>query len=180
MAVAGTGEPWSPGLDAWTRQELRRFRQGWDEYFRARLPERTDADLTREDADGKNLYLFGDPGSNAVLARLLPKLPLRWTRGHFELAGKRYSPEEHLPMLVFPNPESPGRYVVLNCGITFSRADWNGSNALQYPHLPDWAVVRYDAARFQDDRRRDTVAAGFFDERWRLLPGAAPAPGGSR
>jgi hypothetical protein len=79
-------------------------------------------------------------------------------------------------MLVFPNPDNPSRYVVINCGFSFSRADWEGSNARQYPHLPDWAVVRFDADHFSDDRTKDTVAAGFFDEQWKL-PVIAVNPG---
>jgi hypothetical protein len=70
-------------------------------------------------------------------------------------------------MLIYPNPENPDRYVVINCGFTFSRADWQGSNAQQYPHLPDYAVIRYDPDHFADDRTKDVVLAGFFDEKWR-------------
>ena len=63
-------------------------------------------------------------------------------------------------MLVFPNPEATAAYVVINCGFSFSRADWQGSNARQYPHLPDWAVIRYDPAKFSDDRSADTGRGG--------------------
>jgi hypothetical protein len=168
LAVAPTGSAWSPAMARWTGQELERFRAGWDEFFRATLPERADRAVTAEDIRSHNLYLFGDPGSNAVLRRILPKLPLRWGSEEFELAGKRYPTDDHLPMLVFPNPENPERYVVINCGFSFSRADWRGSNALQYPHLPDYAVVKFDPDKFTDNRREDTVVAGFFDERWRI------------
>lgn len=168
VAVSGTGKPWSEGMERWTTLELQRFREGWDEFFRATLPERTDGTLTKADIRRKNLYLFGDPGSNAVLRRLLPKLPVRWSADTFAFGAQSFSTRDHLPMLVFPNPESPGHYVVINSGFTFGRADWQGSNALQYPHLPDWAAVRYDPEHFADDRRKDTVAAGFFDEQWKL------------
>ncbi|MGV3720973.1 MAG: prolyl oligopeptidase family serine peptidase [Actinomycetota bacterium] len=169
VAVSGTGTPWSPELQRWSGQELQRFRDGWDEYLRATLPERTDRTLTKADIKDKNLYLFGDPGSNAVLARLLPKLPIRWTRERIVIAGKQFSSADHVPMLVFPNPENPDRYVVIGCGFTFSRADWQGSNAFQYAHLPDYAVVRFDANRYSDDHRANAAVAGFFDEHWRVL-----------
>ncbi len=168
VAVRGTGKPWSEPLNRWLDQETRRFRDGWDEYFRATLPERTDQTLTAEDIRDKNLYLFGDPGSNAVIRRLLPKLPLTWTKDGFLLAGKQFSHADHVPMLIFPNPENPERYVVLNTGFTFSQADWRGSNARQYAHLPDYAAVRFNPAQFSDDRRANAALAGFFDERWRL------------
>lgn len=167
VAVAGTGEPWSEPLHRWSKLELQRFREGWDEYFRATLPERTDQTLTAADIRGKNLYLFGDPGSNAVLARLLPKLPLRWTKEYVEIAGQRFSTKDHIPMLVYPNPESPNHYVVIDCGLTWSRADWQGSNALQYSHLPDYAVIRIDPEHYNDDHRKNAELAGFFDERWK-------------
>lgn len=165
LVVRGTGTAWSGQQDRWLKQELQRFREGWDEYYRAGLPETTDTAPATE-LKGKNLYLFGDPGSNRVLARLLPKLPVKWSRDHFELAGQRFSNRDHLPVLVFPNPEDPEHYVVLNTGFTFSRADWQGSNARQYPHLPDYAVLRIDPDRFTDERPKDTVLAGFFNERW--------------
>jgi hypothetical protein len=55
---------------------------------------------------------------------------------------------------------------VLNSGIDF-RSDAYGSNAKQTPKLPDWAMVSLDSP---PDRRwpGKIVAAGFFDERWRL------------
>lgn len=166
VAVTPTGKPWSEGMDRWLKLETQRFRDGWDQYFRAELPERTDQTVSGQDIREKNLYLFGDPGSNAVIRRLLPKLPLKWTADSITLGGRTYSTKDHLPMLVFPNPESPERYVVINSGFTFSRADWDGSNSLQYPHLPDWAVIKYDPEKFADNRRVDTQQAGFFDERW--------------
>jgi len=169
LAVTGTGTSWSPELERWSGHELQRFRDGWAEYLRARLPETTDRGLTRDDIKSKNLYLFGDPGSNAVLARLLPKLPIRWTRERIEVAGKHFSSADHVPMLVFPNPENPARYVVIGCGFTFSRADWQGSNAFQYAHLPDYAVIRFNADRYSDDHRANAQVAGFFSEDWRVF-----------
>lgn len=166
LAVAGTGTAWNAAADSWSKQELGVFREGWGRYCRATLPETTDASLTAADIRDKNLVLFGDPGSNAVLRRLLPKLPLRWTKDTITLAGKTFSAHDHLPALIFPNPENPQRYVVLNIGFTFSRADMDGSNSQQYPHLPDYAVLRIAPNAYTDDRAKNTELAGFFDERW--------------
>jgi len=168
LVVSGTGKPWTDGVGRWTSQELDRFRSGWVEYFRAELPVKADKDLTGGDGRTHNLYLFGDPGSNLVLRRLLPKLPIKWSPEAVTVVGQTFQTRDHLPMLIYPNPENPERYVVINCGFTFSRADWQGSNAQQYPHLPDYAVIRYDPEHFSDDRTKDVEAAGFFDERWRV------------
>ena len=170
LAVAGTGTAWNESATAWSNQEMERFREGWGMYCRATLPETTDAKLSADDTANHNLYLFGDPGSNAVLRRLLPKLPLKWTKETITIAGKSFTASDHLPLLIFPNPENPKHYIVLNTGFTFSRADWNGSNALQYPHLPDYAVIRIDPAAFNDDRTKDVDLAGFCDESWRVTP----------
>lgn len=166
LAVAGTGTAWNATADVWSKQELNTFREGWGRYCRATLPETTDTALTAADIRDKNLVLFGDPGSNAVLRRLLPKLPLRWTKDTIILAGKTFSAHDHLPTLIFPNPENPQRYVVLNIGFTFSRADMDGSNSQQYPHLPDYAVLRIAPDAYTDDRSKNTELAGFFDENW--------------
>ena len=45
-----------------------------------------------------------------------------------------------MPILIFPNPLNPERYVVLNSGFTFREYDYL-NNARQVPKLPDWAVV---------------------------------------
>jgi pimeloyl-ACP methyl ester carboxylesterase len=168
LMVTGSGTSWSLMQEDWLEQEVVRFKEGWSIYFRAALPEKRDTAVTPEDIRDRNLYLFGDPGSNSVLKRLLPKLPLQWTKDRITIAGKKYSTKDHLPMLIFPNPENPERYIVINTGFTFSRADWYGSNARQYPHLPDYAVIRFDPHAFSDDRSKDTVLSGFFDEHWRI------------
>jgi hypothetical protein len=56
------------------------------------------------------------------------------------LAGKTYAAATHAPILIFPNPLNPRKYVVLNSGFTFREADYL-SNARQTPKLPDYAIV---------------------------------------
>ena len=81
------------------------------------------------------------------------------------MRGKTYPAEQHAPILVFPNPLNPARYIVLNSGIDF-RADGYGNNALQTPKLPDWAVV--DLLTPPGPRWPGRIAdAGFFDEKWK-------------
>ena len=69
-------------------------------------------------------------------------------------------------MLIFPNPLSAApRYVVLNSGIDF-REEAYGTNSLQTPKLPDFAVVDLREAPGQRWPGR-IVDAGFFDEHWK-------------
>jgi hypothetical protein len=72
-------------------------------------------------------------------------------------------------VLIFPNPLNPNRYVVLNTGHTFTLRDLHRSNAYQTPKLGDWAVLKPGTVG------NEVLAAGFFDEGWRL-PAATPAP----
>jgi hypothetical protein len=74
----------------------------------------------------------------------------------------------HLPLMIYPNPLAPNRYVVLNSSFTFREYDYL-NNARQTPKLPDWAIVdiRTPAnSRFPGK----VVAADFFDEQWKLKP----------
>jgi hypothetical protein len=108
--------------------------------------------------------LWGDAGSNKVLARIAAKLPLRWD-GDSLVAGKRkFAAATNAPILIYPNPLNPNRYVVLNSGFTFREYDYL-NNARQIPKLPDWAVV--DTTVPPDDRfPGKIVSAGFFGEHW--------------
>ena len=45
-----------------------------------------------------------------------------------------------MPVLIYPNPLNPKKYVVLNSGFTFREYDYL-NNARQVPKLPDWAVI---------------------------------------
>ena len=74
--------------------------------------------------------------------------------------------ETHVPILIYPNPLNPKRYVVLNSGFTFREYDYL-NNARQVPKLPDWAVV--DVSTPPSSRwPGKVVAADFFNDRWEL------------
>jgi hypothetical protein len=113
---------------------------------------------------GSHLVLCGDTQSNKLLGRMAGRIPVKWSGGEFELRGKTYSISRQAPVLIFPNPLNPEKYVVLNSGFTFSEFE-HASNAQQTPKLPDYAVVDITvpvaqrlASGIQD--------AGFFNERW--------------
>jgi hypothetical protein len=171
LVVTNSGKPWSPGMDRRLGQARQSFGENWENYFRGTLPEKLDKTLNFTDVRDHNLYLFGDPGSNTFLNKILTGLPVEWSRDKITIAGQSYSTADHLPMLIFPNPENPARYVIINAGFTFSKADMEGSNARQHPHLPDYAVVKFNPEAFSDVLEKDTVFAGFFDEEWKPLPG---------
>ncbi len=71
-----------------------------------------------------------------------------------------------MPVLIYPNPLNPKRYVVLNSGFTFREYDYL-NNARQVPKLPDYAVVDVNVP-VSSRALGGIVAAGFFDEQWKL------------
>src|SRR5204862_5624245 len=90
------------------------FKHDWAKHWRGELPTIGDYAVTPNEIMHKNLILFGDPQSNLTLAQILPKLPLKWTKDEIEFAGKKYKASEHVPVMIFPNPLNPSKYVVLN------------------------------------------------------------------
>lgn len=161
LVVIPTGTPAHPVVDAWARGRLDRFAKDWERYLRGSVRTRRDVDLTEADVAEHHLVLFGDPGSNAVLAKVLKGLPVAWSASKLGLAGD-YDAATHAPALIAPNPLNPRRYVVVNSGHTFTPADFRGTNALLFPRLGDYAVFKIEAGG-----EGEVVTSGYFDERWR-------------
>src|SRR5213075_497715 len=107
---------------------------------------------------------WGDPSSNKVLAKIADKLPIQWTADGVQVGDRKFPSGTHVPVLIYPNPLNPRRYVVLNSGFTFREFDYL-NNARQVPKLPDWAIV--DIAAPVSTRAPGGIAnAGFFGEQW--------------
>lgn len=163
--VRPTGKPLNPALGTWVSSELAASQQLWHDVYRGDAPVIDDTAISTDDLAHKNLILWGDPSSNRVLAKILPKLPLQWTKDTITFRGQTYSAADHAPILIFPNPLNPRHYVVLNSGLDF-RADGYGNNALQTPKLPDWAII--DLTTPPGPRWPGKIeTAGFFDENWK-------------
>ncbi|WP_010584993.1 prolyl oligopeptidase family serine peptidase [Schlesneria paludicola] len=169
LCVRGTGQAWNQAAGSYADASLKRFADEWHHYFRGELPIKNDIDVTAEDWESKNLILFGDPGSNSLITRVLSDLPLKWTRESLQFAGMTYPASDHLPALIAPNP-LPGadnRYVVLNSGHTFRESDLAKFNYLLFPRWGDWAVLKLDSTQSFDRGWDDNVVkAGYFDESW--------------
>ena len=142
LCVRGTGTAWNPAVQAWAEASLKRFAYEWNRYFRGELPVKDDTAVTPEDVRRCNLILFGDPGSNRWIRRVLPQLPIRWTRAECAIGETKVAAADHAPVLIQPNPLAPGRYVVLNSGHTFHEQELSTLNYLLFPRLGDWAVVK--------------------------------------
>jgi predicted esterase len=167
LCVRGTGKPWHEATDKYSDADLRRFRAEWAKYFRGELPVKDDSDVTSEDLSTRHLVLFGDPSSNSLIGQVIDALPLQWTKEAITFAGKKYPAASHVPALIYPSPLNPTRYLVLNSGHTFHAADFEGTNALLYPRLGDYAVLRL-AGTERDPLAVEVATAGLFDEYWQI------------
>ncbi|MFZ2640726.1 MAG: prolyl oligopeptidase family serine peptidase [Verrucomicrobiia bacterium] len=123
--------------------------------------------VTMGDVWEHNLVLFGDPASNRFLARIADKLPIRWTKDAITVGGKTFSAADHVLVMVYPNPLNPGRYVVLNSGHTFGEKEFRGTNALLFPRLGDYAVIKL-AKSPTGGLSEEVVLAGLFDDQWQV------------
>jgi hypothetical protein len=166
LCVRGSGTPWNAAVGAYARADLARFQAEWSKHLRGDLRIKDDKDVTEDDTQRYSLVLFGDPGSNALLAKVLPELPLTWTKDKLTWRGKEYSSSTHVPAFVYPSPLDGNRYVVINSGHTFHQDAFEGTNALLYPRLGDHALLRLtDPAK---PLAMEVVTAGLFDEFWKF------------
>ncbi len=167
LCVQGTQKTWHPATQSYVDKDLARFTHEWSKYMHGDMPIKKDTDVTADDIAGKNLILFGDPASNSLIAKTLDRLPLRWTKDTLELAGKKYDPAGHLPVMIYPNPLNPKKYVVLNSGHTFHEPEFKATNAFLFPRLGDYAVLKLAAAGAAP-LQVQPVEIGLFDEFWKI------------
>ena len=164
--VLPSGEEANRSFSDWIAAESEDARVQWWRQFRGQAKVKKDVELTTEDIQNNHLVLWGDPLSNQILGRIQKSLPVAWDETKFHLNGKSYDRSTHVPVLIYPNPLNPERYIVLNSQFTFSEFS-GGTNSLQIPKLPDWAVIDLRIPRHE--RYPSAVAeAGFFGEDWQL------------
>jgi dienelactone hydrolase len=168
VMVSPTGEPMSQKTGDWAASEMRHAVEQWRSQYRGDARVVKDEDLSDELIAANNLVLWGDPKSNKVLAKILGRLPLQWDDQQISVGTKTFASDHHVPVLIFPNPLNPDRYVVLNSGFTFREYDYL-NNARQVSKLPDYAVIDVDSP--VTSRYPGAVAeAGFFGEKWEITP----------
>ncbi len=166
LFVAPTGKALNDRVGKWVKSEMDHASFEWRRQFRGVAPVKTDVQIKDEDIAKNNLILWGDPSSNALIAKIIAKLPIQWTAEKLVVDGKTYAAGDHAPILIYPNPLNPKRYVVINSGFTYREYDYL-NNARQVAKLPDWAVVDLKVA--PDAVAPGAIpAAGFFNEVWQF------------
>jgi hypothetical protein len=167
LMVKPTLQSLNEKVGVWTQKEMAHAVDHWRKQYRGEARVKNDSDVSADDIASSNLILWGDPSSNKILAKIADRLPIRWTADGVMVGDKKYDASNHVPVLIYPNPLNPKKYVVLNSGFTFREYDYL-NNARQVPKLPDWAVI--DVSEPASSRwPGKVVAADFFDEHWKLM-----------
>ncbi|AMV22138.1 prolyl oligopeptidase family serine peptidase [Planctomyces sp. SH-PL14] len=168
LFVKPSGKAKQPMVEEWVQAEMAHAVKRWRQQMRGDARVKADSEIKDDDIARHNLILWGDPTSNAVLAKIADKLPVKWTESEIIVGDEKFPADKHAPVLIYPNPLNPSKYVVLNSGFTYRAYD-DLNNARQVPKLPDWAVIDLTTkpnARWPGK----VVAADFFDEGWQLKP----------
>ena len=166
VMVRPTGTPLNEMTGKWCDAEMKHAVKHWRQQFRGEAPVKDDKEVSVNDFKNKNLVLWGDPSSNLVLKDIADKLPIVWKDGKIVVGADSFDGSTHVPLLIYPNPLNPKKYVVLNSGFTFREYDYL-NNARQVPKLPDFAIV--DVTTPPNARYPGKIAlAGFFGEKWEL------------
>ena len=166
LFVSPSGTCASPTVDKWVKSEMQHAVVHWRQQFRGDARVMKDVEITDKEIASSNLVLWGDPQSNQLIKKIADQLPIQWTADTISVGDKQYPADHHAPILIFPNPLNPEKYVVLNSGFTYREYAYL-NNARQVPMLPDWAVIdlRTPAGSQYPGK---VVDANFFDEFWRL------------
>ena len=166
LMVRPTGRAINDAVGAWATSEMNHATEHWRRQFRGDARLKADTEVTPEDIASNNLVLWGDPGSNRLLAKVAGQLPIRWDEKGVHTPQANYPADRYAPVLIYPNPLNPKRYVVINSCFTFREYDYL-NNARQTPKLPDWAIVEISTPA--TSRAPGGIAtAGFFDEEWKF------------
>ncbi len=160
----------SPEVDKWVQSEFDHAVTHWRQQMRGDARVRLDTEITKEDMEDANVVFWGDPRSNDALIQVFDELPVSWNlKENVVHAGElKFDAAHHVPIMIYPNPLNPKRYLVLNSSFTYREYDYL-NNARQTPKLPDWVIV--DVRTPPNSRwPGKIVAADFFDEEWKLKP----------
>jgi Prolyl oligopeptidase family len=160
LAVRGSGQPWNASAHDYANQRLDVFRSEFAKWMRGDIRVKNDTEVSASDIANYNLVLFGDPGSNTLIAKIMGKLPIQWTRSEIAVGSQKFPAADHAVVMIYPNPLNAQRYVVLNTGHTFgANRVLSGTESVFFPRLGDYAVLTTAGG---------VKTAGFFDEEWKL------------
>jgi hypothetical protein len=170
IAVRGTGQPWNADAQDYAQRRLDMMTSDFAKWMRGDVRVKDDTAVTAADIANSNLILFGDPGSNSVIAKVIGKLPIQWTRTEIAVGAQKFPAAGHALAMIYPNPLNPQKYIVINSGHTFNaNRVLAGTESIFFPRIGDYAVIRVDPAAMAGlTPVGDVKLSGFFNERWQL------------
>ena len=171
ICVRGTGDAWSENQTAWANWTLKRFEGEFDKWLRGKVRVVDDKDVTPEMLEDNHLILFGDPGSNSWIAKVIDETPIEWNKDSIKVGKDSFDPNTHGLSFVYPNPENPKRYIVINSGHTFHERDFKASNSWLFPRLGDYGVQKFTKNK-SGGYDEEIVLSDFFNGGWVLKPAA--------
>lgn len=166
IVVKPSGTASNEMVDQWTKSEMDHLVQEWRRQFRGDAVVKSDSEITEQDIVNSNLILFGDASSNAVIQSIVGDLPINWNGEQVQVGEQSFDAKHHAPVLIYPNPKNPERYIVINSGFTYREFAYL-NNARQVPKLPDWAIVDLNTPA-DSLWPGKIVDANFFDEHWQV------------
>jgi enterochelin esterase-like enzyme len=122
-----------------------------------------DVDVTSDDLAMRNLILFGNADTNAVIAKINNQLPLRFNGSGVSADGKKILGEDLGIVLIAPNPLQTNRYVVVVGGTTPN--SFETAARLNFNELPDFVI--FDKRTLAGEKQ-DFLGGGFFNKFWKL------------
>ena len=159
-------------VDKWVQEESAHFLVRWRSLMRGDAIVRKASEITTQDMKDCHVVLWGTPRSNALIAKMLATARLHeilvWNDKIVKIGSQEALADTSVPVMCYPNPLSPNRYLILNSGLTFREAH-DRTNSLQNPKLPDWAILDISEPPTAVSAGR-VLAADFFDNHWKVLP----------
>jgi type II secretory pathway pseudopilin PulG len=162
ICVAPSGQGYSAAADQRAAQEVDRFAKMFTREYLGDARTKPDTAVSPDDIANNNLIVFGDPASNSIIAKIADQLPIKWTKDAIVVGDKTYTASDHIPVLIYPNPLNPRRYVVINTGLVSG----NGNSGGGYG---DYAVLKLTAPA-SGPIATEVADGGVFDESWQLPP----------
>jgi len=141
-------------------KQLDGFAKDFPKWMRGDVPVKTVREMTKPDEQSSNIVAFGTPANNSVIAHAVKTTPIHWTDNEIVVGDRKFDSTTHMLSMIYPNPDNPKRYLVINSGHTFHEPEFKGTNVLLYPRVGDWAVT--------DIATGKVVAEGVFDRNWKL------------
>lgn len=138
-----------------------------------------DVDVTLDMIESKNLIIFGEPHSNALLSRIADELPFEFAPGSITVEGRTYADGNNPKdagrvdySYIYPNPANPDKYIAVSrYGLWMDWKDPNNawlkftSTGIEFQSF-DFQFPDYFIGWRLNDELMDGVHGMYFQDTW--------------